>query len=684
MPSRSQRKREGVMQQTMSLPHWEQGWLGGCIERWNALNDSRQNKKIKDARALVIAAGLTKSTKNTTAAATATTSIFVAVAAPESILDTHGLTILAIFIDTCGKANASTFLTEYKASGKSRKDLAKALVREACRYATAPAVRPTGPAPVDNTITLADIRREREAEEAAAAEALRIATFVPPALTPHMTKAYEMGMAGETLRLSADRGDQEILESGRKLAIKFHWRRIFVLLAQEVTLIHKEHLEQCIDRHVNFQFCFDEADAAYSRLWLSGVPEDANAAAVLKAKRARDTESWSNINALERGVAASYRRCQMKALMIAGVHILMRKWWKQAPKTAPRVKKHVRLTAAEKAVRHNEVVKQLLPSYLVARDISTFTKPVETIQTIRLGNLREARGDAQVRDLNQDIRSFIERNGGVITQERGAVFVPLISRTRQTQGYCFVKLTSPANARLLLDRLATLTHAMLIDSRTGEEREVFPELAASDRKTKEQMEAEKAKAAAAKRSEPSSVDSVSAAIKAAMRGPGGELKPICLAEIKREKMSAAEQALKDRIAAAFPTLSDAPTVTAKQFEVSFAAAAAKPLPEKVEVIDPFQIKVAGVEYALIAAPTTVIGKAQMALRQAAADALAVEERRAARSAKHSVMVEDASSHWLVERETEVKVVVAEKKEEVVYKSFQEAFKARLAAAAAKK
>jgi len=32
----------------------------------------------------------------------------------------------------------------------------------------------------------------------------------------------------------------------------------------------------------------------------------------------------------------------------------------------------------------------------------------------------------------------------------------------------------------------------------------------------------------------------------------------------------------------------------------------------------------------------------------------------------------------------VKVVVAEKKEEVVYKSFQEAFKARLAAAAAKK
>jgi hypothetical protein len=193
---------------------------------------------------------------------------------------------------------------------------------------------------------------------------------------------------------------------------------------------------------------------------------------------------------------------------------------------------------------------------------------------------------------------------------------------------------------------------MLIDSRTGEEREVFPELAASDRKTKEQMEAEKAKAAAVKRSEPSSVDSVSAAIKAAMRGPGGELKPICLAEIKREKMSAAEQALKDRIAAAFPTLSDAPTVTAKQFEVSFAAAAAKPLPEKVEVIDPFQIKVAGVEYALIAAPTTVIGKAQMALRQAAADALAVEERRAARSVKQSVMVEDASSHWLVERETE--------------------------------
>jgi hypothetical protein len=384
--------------------------------------------------------------------------------------------------------------------------------------------------------------------------------------------------------------------------------------------------------------------------------------------------------------------------MIAGFHILLRKWWKQpkpraaairaaaeakaATADAAKPKKHVRLTTAEKAAKHNEVMKQLLPAYLVARDISTFTKPIETIQTVRLGNLREARGDAQVRDLNKDIRTFVERNGGVIAQELGAVFVPLHRATRQTQGYCFVKLTSPTNARIFLERIGALTHAMLIDSKTGEEREVFPELAASDRKTKEEMEAEKAKAAAAKRA-PATVDSVSAAIKAAMRGPGGELKPICLAAIKAEKMSAAEQALKDKIAAAFPTLSSAPTTAAKQFEVSFAAAAAKPLPEKVEVIDPFQVKLAGVEYALIAAPTTDIGRAQAALRQAAEDAVAAEARRAARAAKRSEMVEDASSHWMVEKVKEAIVTAVAKKEEVVYRSFQEAFKARLAAATKK-
>jgi hypothetical protein len=668
-----------MMQQTMSLPHREQGWLGGCIERWNALNDSIQTKKIQDARALVIAAGLTQSTKTANASVAASVavadSIYVAVAAPESILNTHGLTILAIFIDTCGKGNATTFLTEYKASTKSRKDLAKALVREACRYATAPAVRLAGPAPVDNTITLADIRREREAEEAAAAEALRIATFVPPALTPHMTKAYEMGMAAESLRLSADLDDQELLESGRKLAIKFHWRRIFVLLAQEVTLIHKEHLEQCIDRHVNFQFCFDEADAEYRALWLSGVPEDANAAAVLKAKRARDTESWSNINALERGVVASYRRCQMKALMIAGLHILMRKWWKQAPKTAPRVKKHVRLTTAEKAAATASMIRKLKANEITAKVIVPI-KPVEQIHTIVIKNLPEV-NRVTSRDLNSAIRRLVARYGGEVRTGIGGVYIPMAGHA--SKGFCFVELVSAENARRTLEAMGVSVELEF----GGVVSELAPTLALSNRKTKEEMEAEKAKVAAEKRAA-ESVDSVSAAIKTAMRGPGGELKPICLAEIKREKMSAAEQALKDRIAAAFPTLSDAPTAAAKQFEVSFAAAAAKPLPEKVEVIDPFQIKVAGVEYALVAAPTTVIGKAQMALRQAAADALAVEERRAARSAKRSEMVEDATSHWLVERETEVKVVVAEKKEEVVYKSFQEAFKARLAAAAAKK
>ena len=676
MPSRSQRKREGMMQQTMSLPHREQGWLGGCIERWNALNDSIQNKKIKDARALVIAAGLTKSTKNTNASVAVADSIYVAVAAPESILDTHGLTILAIFIDTCGKGNATTFLTDYKASGKSRKELAERLVREACRYATAPAVRVEGPAPVDNTITLADIRREKEAEAAAAAEALRIATFVPPALTPHMTMAYEMGMAAESLRLSADLVDQALLESGRKLAIKFRWNRIFVLLAQQVTLIHEQHLEKRIARHVNRVMDLEERAAEYEKLWCCRMPADEGDAAVLKWKRARDADSWGILNDMEHGVKASYDRCAAKALMIAGVHILMRKWWKQAPKTAPRVKKHVRLTTAEKAAATASMIRKLKANEITAKVIVPI-KPVEQIHTIVIKNLPEV-NRVTSRDLNSAIRRLVARYGGEVRTGIGGVYIPMAGHA--SKGFCFVELVSAENARRTLEAMGVSVELEF----AGVVSELAPTLALSNRKTKEEMEAEKAKVAAEKRAA-DSVDSVSAAIKAAMRGPGGELKPICLADIKREKMSEAEQALKDKIAAAFPSLNSCTSnsASAKQFEVSFAAAAAKPLPEKVEVIDPFKIKLAGVEYALAAAPTTVIGKAQMALRQAAEDAVAAEERRKARAARVEMVV-DADSNWLVEKVKEaVATAVAVKKEEVVYKSFQEAFKAKLVAAAKK-
>ena len=676
MPSRSQRKREGMMQQTMSLPHREQGWLGGCIERWNALNDSIQNKKIKDARALVIAAGLTKSTKNTNASVAVADSIYVAVAAPESILDTHGLTILAIFIDTCGKGNATTFLTDYKASGKSRKELAERLVREACRYATAPAVRVEGPAPVDNTITLADIRREKEAEAAAAAEALRIATFVPPALTPHMTMAYEMGMAAESLRLSADLVDQALLESGRKLAIKFRWNRIFVLLAQQVTLIHEQHLEKRIARHVNRVMDLEERAAEYEKLWCCRMPADEGDAAVLKWKRARDADSWGILNDMEHGVKASYDRCAAKALMIAGVHILMRKWWKQAPKTAPRVKKHVRLTTAEKAAATASMIRKLKANEITAKVIVPI-KPVEQIHTIVIKNLPEV-NRVTSRDLNSAIRRLVARYGGEVRTGIGGVYIPMAGHA--SKGFCFVELVSAENARRTLEAMGESVELEF----GGVVSELAPTLALSNRKTKEEMEAEKAKVAAEKRAA-DSVDSVSAAIKAAMRGPGGELKPICLADIKREKMSEAEQALKDKIAAAFPSLNSCTSnsASAKQFEVSFAAAAAKPLPEKVEVIDPFKIKLAGVEYALAAAPTTVIGKAQMALRQAAEDAVAAEERRKARAARVEMVV-DADSNWLVEKVKEaVATAVAVKKEEVVYKSFQEAFKAKLVAAAKK-
>jgi hypothetical protein len=329
------------------------------------------------------------------------------------------------------------------------------------------------------------------------------------------------------------------------------------------------------------------------------------------------------------------------------LHVLLRKWWKQPKPRAAAIrlamhKKHVRLTTAEKAARHNEVIKQLLPKYLVAKDLDTFTKPVETISSVRLGNLREARGDAQVRDLNKDIRNFVERNGGSIAATLGAVFIPLDRATRSSKGFCFVKLSSPENARQFLDRVAALTHPMLVDSRTGDEREVFPELAASDRKTKEEMEAEKVKA---KRVE-SSADAVSAALKAAIRGPAGELKPICLAQIKREKTNAAADALKAAIAASFPALSNSAAAPAKIYENSFAAMVNKPLPEKIEVIDPFKLKLNGVEYAVACAPTTDLGRAQMALRQAVEVAVAAAERKKLRTAPK--IVYNPETKWMEE------------------------------------
>ncbi len=609
--SRSQRRREGVMQGTISLPHREQEWFGQRTAEWNALPESQQTKKIKEAAALIKAVGLTKNVKKSQIVVAKPTTIeYVVSVTPSSsdveiqpILDLQGLTILAIFIRTCGKANASTFLTDYKASDKSRRKLSLALVMEAFRYATAPVARPVGPI-VDNTITLADIRREREELEAlAAAEAFA--------------------------------------------ARRARRQHIFSLIAEricaEARLVHPLHLDQLIDRHTNCVMSLDEADEEYRALWLQGMPKDAGEAAVLKWKRERDMDSWSRVSSLECAVKSTYRLCVVHFLKIkSNFHVLMRKWWKQAPKTVVKPKKHGRLTTAEKIAKHNEVVKQLLPKYLVAKDLDSFTKPVDTISSVRLGNLREARGDAQVRDLNKDIRAFVERNGGHLATGLGTVFIPLNRATRSSQGYCFVKLSSPENARQFLDRVAQQMHPMLVDSRTGDEREVFPELAASDRKTKEEMEAERAKA---KRVE-ATPDAVSVALKAALRGPGGELKPICIAQIKREKTSAAAEALKAAIAASFPALSNSAAAPAKIYENSFAAMVNKPLPEKIEVIDPFKLKLNGVEYAVACAPTTDLGRAQMALRQAVEDAVAAEERRKRRASPK--MVVNAATNWVEE------------------------------------
>ena len=660
MPSRSQRKREGVIGGTsMRLPHREQEWYGARVMEWNAMATSQQLAKKQEVTELMMKVGLTK--KITTAGAAA---------AP--LLVGEDLIVLAIFAKICGKVNAEAFLTDFKVSDRSRKGLTTELVREAFRFATAATVGPV----VDNTVTFAEIRREKEAEEAAAAEAARVAAFVPPVLTPHMTMAYGMGMAAESLRLSADCVDQEILESGRKLAVKIHWNRIFVLLVQKVADLRVNHLEHLIDVHVNYQLSLNDADAEYRKLWFCPMPTGEWERARLIEKRGEDTESWANINEVEAAVKSSYRRCAFLDLMIrTGIHILMRKWWKQpmpraAAMRAAAPKKHIRLTTAEKEQLHTAVVRKLKANELTAKVIVP-VKPLEQIHTIVIKNLPEVNRVSN-RDLNSAIRRLVGNYGGKVREGLGGVYIPMAGHS--SKGFCFVELVNAENAR---STLVAMGESVELEF-GGVVSELAPSLALSNRKSKEEMEAEKVKAKA------TTVDAVSAAIKSAMRGPGAELKPICLADIKREKISAAEQALKDKIAQSFPALGDSTASNAKHFEVSFAAAAAKPLPEKVVVVDPFKVSVKGIEYALAAAPNTEIGKAQMALRQAAADVIAAEERRLARASKRSEMVEDKDTHWLVEKVAEVKPVLAEKKVEVKYRSFQEEFRAHLAEVAGRK
>jgi hypothetical protein len=315
--------------------------------------------------------------------------------------------------------------------------------------------------------------------------------------------------------------------------------------------------------------------------------------------------------------------------------------------------KRKRMTWAEREAHHQSTIKKLaMPGYLVPKALDTFTKPVVEIRSVRLGNLRLAVGQAQLRALNKDVRDFVAFHGGRVAEGPGGVYIPF--RGNQSQGYCFVKLVSHENTQALLQRL--VDEPTMLDRETNVERPVFAELAASDVKTKAEMEAAKAKAAEDRRkgllAKPlTESEKIVAAMNAKMAAPTTELKvalkPVCLgatrkaaeAKAKAEEAAALKASFQAMFSAALPS-TVAPSAV-PTFELSFSGAAAKPKPVLTKLVDATHISVGGVIKQFVASPLTELGQAQEALRELtvqeekAASVKAQKERRAARAKRNA-------------------------------------------------
>uniref|UniRef100_A0A6C0DFZ5 RRM domain-containing protein n=1 Tax=viral metagenome TaxID=1070528 RepID=A0A6C0DFZ5_9ZZZZ len=255
-----------------------------------------------------------------------------------------------------------------------------------------------------------------------------------------------------------------------------------------------------------------------------------------------------------------------------------------------------------------------LPNYLMPVAEEAYVKPKSTICSVRLGNIRYLRNKPELYRFIRDLSDFVKRQGCQIA-EKEAIYAPL--RDGKSIGFCFLKLATAEQAQLFLERCGP--EPMLEDSLTGDRRAMFPELAASDRKSKEEMLRPKV---TRHPSAPAPLSAVASALKAAVAATGNQLAPVCLGAAKREVVAdlatAMADAVKKRLAEAFPVLVATESVGAKSFEVSFAAVAAKPvvtLDQQVE--DLLTEEVEGVKYDKIFLPTHPQYEAMMALSEAA-------------------------------------------------------------------
>lgn len=316
-----------------------------------------------------------------------------------------------------------------------------------------------------------------------------------------------------------------------------------------------------------------------------------------------DCADWAAMNEYEDRVMTRVRRFR-GILKPLGLHQLIKFTRPATPATGPKWIEPVAAVAGP-VVEH-------LPNYLMPVAEEAYVKPKSTICSVRLGNIRYLRTKPELFRFIRDLTDFVKRQGCQIA-EKEAIYAPL--REGKSIGFCFLKLASPEQAQLFLERCGP--EPMLEDSLTGDRRAMFPELAASDRKSKEEMLRPKVTATA-----PAPLSAVATALKAAVAATGNQLAPVCLGAAKREVVAdlatAMADAVKKRLAEAFPVLVSEATTGAKSFEVSFAAVAAKPvvtLDQQVE--DLLTEEVEGVKYDKIFLPTHPQYEAMMALSDAA-------------------------------------------------------------------
>ena len=250
-------------------------------------------------------------------------------------------------------------------------------------------------------------------------------------------------------------------------------------------------------------------------------------------------------------------------------------------------KRAKRANAATRAAQEAAAVRAL-PAYITAVAPEAYSRPMEEIRSISFKNLPLATTLVEQAALRQALSDFVTRVGATVAKVRGALFVPTQGRGGPTKGFGFVECSTAEGARRVVDAAAEDSDLLF----NGVTSKIFVELAASNRQTKDQMEAKKAADAKERESARAKVLSLMKAevgpkatpmelVEAPVAVPA--LVKVCLGATARARREAEEAAEAARLKAEVQAMFSAPlggTVRSKpkapQYKLSFAAAAVKP------------------------------------------------------------------------------------------------------------